>query len=86
MSLICARRMRMSLGHRWRTRFTTRARSFATCENPILAKKNLVPLQSAQRKNALVYYCGLADGFCEKLPGQLANELHEIVQVLESAG
>ena len=48
-------------------------------------RKKMVPLQSAQRKT-LWYYRGLARRSCEKLPGQLANELHEIVEVLEAAG
>ena len=35
---------------------------------------------------ALWYYHSLADTFCEKLPGQLSNELREIVEVLEAVG
>lgn len=38
---------------------------------------------SQPREKTLWYYRGLADRFCKRLPGQLANELHEIVEVLE---
>jgi hypothetical protein len=33
----------------------------------------------------LWYYRSLADRFCERLPGQLSNELSEIVAVLEES-
>jgi hypothetical protein len=39
---------------------------------------------SQPKEKTLWYYRGLADRFCEKLPGQLANELHEIVELLEA--
>jgi (p)ppGpp synthase/HD superfamily hydrolase len=40
-----------------------------------------------QPKNkTLWYYRSLAEIFCEKLPGQLSNELREIVEVLEAEG
>jgi flagellar motor switch protein FliM len=34
----------------------------------------------------LWYYRSLAEVFSKKLPGQLSNELREIVQVLEAGG
>ena len=40
---------------------------------------------SQPRKKTLWYYRRLADKFRKKLPGQLANELHEIVEVLENS-
>jgi (p)ppGpp synthase/HD superfamily hydrolase len=36
------------------------------------------------KEQTLWYYRSLADRFCERLPGQLSNELREIVDVLES--
>ena len=41
---------------------------------------------SQPREKTLWYYRALADRFREKLPGQLADELHEIVEVLEAGG
>ncbi|HEY1475014.1 MAG TPA: HD domain-containing protein [Pseudolabrys sp.] len=41
---------------------------------------------SQPKKKTLWYYRGLAERFCKKLPGQLANELKEIVEVLEASG
>jgi (p)ppGpp synthase/HD superfamily hydrolase len=38
---------------------------------------------SQPKEKTLWYYRGLADRFRKKLPSQLANELHEIVEVLE---
>jgi len=38
---------------------------------------------SQSRKDTLWYYRSLADKFRQRLPGQLANELHEIVEELE---
>jgi (p)ppGpp synthase/HD superfamily hydrolase len=40
---------------------------------------------SVPKEKTLWYYRSLADKFCERLPGQLANELHEIVEVLEGS-
>jgi (p)ppGpp synthase/HD superfamily hydrolase len=40
---------------------------------------------SQPKEQTLWYYCSLADTFCERMPGQLSNELREIVEVL-SAG
>src|SRR5262245_14906389 len=37
---------------------------------------------SVDKEQTLWYYHSLADTFCERLPGQLSNELHEIVEVL----
>jgi (p)ppGpp synthase/HD superfamily hydrolase len=39
---------------------------------------------SQPREKTLWHYRSLADRFRERLPGQLANELHEIVEVLEN--
>jgi (p)ppGpp synthase/HD superfamily hydrolase len=39
---------------------------------------------SLSKEQTLSYYRSLAAIFCEKLPGQLANELREIVEVLEA--
>jgi hypothetical protein len=39
---------------------------------------------SQPREKTLWYYRALADRFRERSPGQLANELHEIVEVLEN--
>jgi (p)ppGpp synthase/HD superfamily hydrolase len=39
---------------------------------------------SVPTKQTLWYYHSLADIFCKRLPSQLANELREIVEVLES--
>jgi len=39
---------------------------------------------SAGKERTLWYYRSLADTFCERLPGQLSNELREIVEVLEA--
>jgi (p)ppGpp synthase/HD superfamily hydrolase len=39
---------------------------------------------SQPREKTLWYYRGLADKFRKRLPGQLANELHEIIEVLEN--
>ena len=36
------------------------------------------------KEQTLWHYRSLADTFCERLPSQLANELREIVEVLES--
>jgi (p)ppGpp synthase/HD superfamily hydrolase len=36
------------------------------------------------KEKTLWYYRSLTDIFCEKLPGQLSNELREIIEVLES--
>lgn len=41
---------------------------------------------SQPKERTLWYYRSLADRFCEMLPGQLSNELHEIVEVLEAGG
>jgi hypothetical protein len=41
---------------------------------------------SQRREKTLWYYRGLADRFRGRLPGQLSNELHEIVEVLEAEG
>jgi (p)ppGpp synthase/HD superfamily hydrolase len=41
---------------------------------------------SQPKERTLWYYRGLADRFRERLPGQLSNELHEIVEVLEPTG
>jgi len=38
---------------------------------------------SQPREKTLWYYRSLADKFRDKLPGQLANELHEIIEELE---
>ena len=38
---------------------------------------------SQPREKTLWYYRSVADKFRERWPGQLANELHEIVEVLE---
>src|SRR5262245_22604284 len=40
---------------------------------------------SQPEEQTLWYYRSLADTFCERLPSQLSNELHEIVQVLETS-
>ena len=37
------------------------------------------------KEETLWYYRSLADGFCERLPGQLSKELREIVQVLNES-
>src|SRR5262245_5012512 len=39
---------------------------------------------SVPKEQTLWYYRSLADTFCERLPGQLSNELREIVEVLEA--
>jgi len=41
---------------------------------------------SQPKERTLWYYRSLADTFCEKLPGQLSNELREIVEVLSAGG
>ena len=41
---------------------------------------------SPPKGDTLWYYRSLADLFCERLPGQLSNELREIVQLLEGKG
>jgi hypothetical protein len=40
---------------------------------------------SQPREKTLCYYRSLADKFRERWPGQLADELHEIVEVLDAA-
>jgi len=40
---------------------------------------------SQPKEKTLWYYRGLADRFRKKLPGQLADELHEIVELLEAS-
>ena len=45
-----------------------------------IGTRALPPWDSRTRWNNLMD--GLADAFRERLPGQLANELHEIVEVL----
>ena len=40
---------------------------------------------SQPRDMTLWYYRNLADKFKQRLPGQLADELHEIVEALERA-
>jgi hypothetical protein len=39
---------------------------------------------SVRKEQMLWYYRSLADTFCERLPGQLSNELREIVEALEA--
>jgi len=39
---------------------------------------------SGGKEGTLWYYRSLADTFCERLPGQLSSELHEIVEALET--
>jgi (p)ppGpp synthase/HD superfamily hydrolase len=41
---------------------------------------------SQSKKRTLWYYRSLADTFCEMLPGQLSEELREIVSVLKTGG
>ena len=41
---------------------------------------------SQPREKTLWYYRRLADKFRKRWPGQLADELHEIVEVLEDGG
>jgi (p)ppGpp synthase/HD superfamily hydrolase len=41
---------------------------------------------SQPKEKTLWYYRGLADLFRARLPGQLSDELHEIVEVLEAEG
>jgi (p)ppGpp synthase/HD superfamily hydrolase len=41
---------------------------------------------SQPKERTLWYYRSLADRFCERLPGQLSDELREIVEVLEAGG
>jgi hypothetical protein len=41
---------------------------------------------SQPKGDTLWYYGSLADLFCKRLPGQLSNELREIVQLLEGKG
>jgi (p)ppGpp synthase/HD superfamily hydrolase len=41
---------------------------------------------SQSKPETLSYYSHLADIFCERLPGQLSNELREIVEVLKAGG
>ena len=38
---------------------------------------------SQPKERTLWFYCSLADRFCEMLPGQLSDELREIVEVLK---
>jgi (p)ppGpp synthase/HD superfamily hydrolase len=40
---------------------------------------------SVPKEQTLWYYRSLADRFCERLPGQLSDELREIVEVLETS-
>lgn len=39
---------------------------------------------SQSKKDTLWYYRSLADTFCRTLPGQLSNELSDLVAVLEA--
>jgi hypothetical protein len=39
---------------------------------------------SQPKEHTLWYYCSLANSFRELLPGQLADELHEIVELLKA--
>jgi hypothetical protein len=41
---------------------------------------------SQPKERTLWYYRSLTDRFCERLPGQLSDELREIVDVLEASG
>ena len=41
---------------------------------------------SQPKEKTLWYYRSLGDEFCRRLPGQLSNELAEIVEVLEKSG
>jgi (p)ppGpp synthase/HD superfamily hydrolase len=41
---------------------------------------------SQPKEKTIGYHRSLADVFCEQLPGQLSNELREIVEVLEAEG
>ena len=41
---------------------------------------------SQPKERTLWYYRSLANRFCERLPGQLSNELREIVEMLEAGG
>src|SRR5262249_29578648 len=41
---------------------------------------------SQPKRDTLWYYRSLARIFCERLPGQLSNELREIVEALEGKG
>ena len=40
---------------------------------------------SQLKEKTLWYYRSLAERFCERLPGQLSDELREIVEVLEAS-
>jgi hypothetical protein len=59
------------------------AQSFAICENPMSAKVS-GPVSASRAKKTLWYYRSLADKFRKRWPGQLADELLEIVEVLEN--
>jgi hypothetical protein len=66
-----------------RIKFTTRVRFFATCAN---RKSAAVWSRFGKRpkEDTLWYNRELAKGFQDLLPGQLAEELMEIVIVLEN--
>jgi hypothetical protein len=63
-------------------RSTTLARSYATFANRKSAKQVWGRFTNP-KEETLWYYRALAKAFREQLPGQLANELKEIVDVLE---
>ena len=74
--------MRMFSASRSRTRSTMPVQSFAICESPMLAKASAPVSASLVRKRSGTI-AALPTEFRERWPGQLANELHEIVEVLE---
>jgi (p)ppGpp synthase/HD superfamily hydrolase len=51
-----------------------------------IGKKIWARFGGRPKEKTIWYYRSLADIFCAKLPGQLSNELREIVDVLEAEG
>jgi (p)ppGpp synthase/HD superfamily hydrolase len=54
--------------------------------NPEVGRTIWSRFRGRSKEKTLWYYRNLSDIFCEKLPGQLSNELREIVNVLEAEG
>ena len=83
-SHICSEPTKTSGASHWPTKFTMRERSCATFAKKRSAKKSGTEF-SQPKERTLWYYRSLADKFCTLLPGQLSEELREIVDVLERA-
>jgi hypothetical protein len=76
--------MKTFCASRSQTRSTTPVQSFLRDLRKPEVGEGIWSRFSQPREKTLWYYRNLADKFRQKWPGQLANELYEIVEVLEN--